>query len=220
MNPSLGRATRRQPIVAVLLATLSTFAAAAQVTVTVRDAQGAAVKDAVVWLDPSASRAGKSSATPAEIGQVNREFDPFVTVVATGTRVVFPNHDKVKHHVYSFSTAKSFEIQLYSGTPTEPIVFDKAGVVVIGCNIHDWMLAYVVVLDSPWFAKSAANGSARLVNLPAGRYTLHVWHPYQKVDVATQEFELGSVQASRELSAQLVLAPPPIKPRRPAGDSY
>ena len=204
---------------ACALAVAPGLAAAAQVTVTVRDAQGAALKDAVVWLEAPAHTA-KGTAKPAEIGQVNREFDPFVTVVTTGTRVVFPNHDKVKHHVYSFSPAKSFEIQLYSGTPTEPIVFDKAGVVVIGCNIHDWMLAYVVVLDSPWFAKSAASGTAQLANLPAGRYTLHVWHPYQKADAATQEIELGSAQTSRVLSASLALAPPPLKPRRPAGDNY
>ena len=202
-----------------LLAALSAVADAAQVTFTVRDAQGAALKDAVVWLD-GPTHTGKSTAKPAELGQADREFDPFVTVVATGTRVLFPNHDKVKHHVYSFSPAKSFEIQLYSGTPTEPVVFDKAGVVVIGCNIHDWMLAYVVVLDSPWFAKSTASGKAQLANLPAGRYTLHVWHPYQKAELATQQIEFGTAQASRESSAQLDLAPPPLKPRRPAGDNY
>jgi len=188
--------------------------------VSVRDPQGAAVKDAVVWLDGGPAHATKNAPKPAEIGQVSREFDPFVTVVGTGTRVVFPNHDKVKHHVYSFSPAKSFEIQLYSGTPTEPIVFDKAGVVVIGCNIHDWMLAYVVVLDSPWFAKSALDGRALIAKLPAGRYTLHVWHPYQRAEVATREIELANTRSSSELNTQLELAPPPLKPRRPAGDTY
>jgi len=204
---------------AALFAAISSSATAAQLTVTVRSPQGASVRDAVVWLE-SAAAAPKNAPKPAEIRQADQEFDPFVTVVGTGARVLFPNRDKVKHHVYSFSKALSFEIQLYSGTPSEPIVFDKAGVVVIGCNIHDWMLAYVVVLDSPWFAKSAADGRARLANLPAGRYTLHVWHPYQKADVATQQIELGSAQASRELSAQLELAPPPLKPRRPSGETY
>jgi plastocyanin len=220
LNARPRRAAGGRRVAACVLVALPGFAFAAQVTVAVRDAQGAAIQDAVVWLDSSPARAGKSAAKPAEIGQVSREFDPFVTVVGTGTRVVFPNHDKVKHHVYSFSPAKSFEIQLYSGTPTEPIVFDKAGVVVIGCNIHDWMLAYVVVLDSPWFAKSTANGRAQLANLPAGRYTLHLWHPYQKAAVAAREIELVNAQASSELSAQLELAPPPLKPRRAAGDSY
>ncbi len=204
---------------ALLLAAISGPASAAQLTVAVTNPQGAAVRDAVVWLE-SAAGVPKSAPKPAEIRQADQEFDPFVTVVGTGARVLFPNRDKVKHHVYSFSKALSFEIQLYSGTPSEPIVFDKAGVVVIGCNIHDWMLAYVVVLDSPWFAKSAADGRAQLANLPAGRYTLHVWHPYQKADVATQQIELGSAQASRELSAQLELAPPPLKPRRPSGENY
>ena len=204
---------------ALLLAAISRPAAAAQLTVAVTNPQGNAIRDAVVWLESAAS-APKSAPKPAEIRQADQEFDPFVTVVGTGARVLFPNRDKVKHHVYSFSKALSFEIQLYSGTPSEPIVFDKAGVVVIGCNIHDWMLAYVVVLDSPWFAKSAADGRAQLANLPAGRYTLHVWHPYQKADAATQQIELGNAQASRELSAQLELAPPPLKPRRPSSETY
>jgi plastocyanin len=220
LNARPRRAAGGRRVAACVLVALPGFAFAAQVTVAVRDAQGAAIQDAVVWLDSSPARAGKSAAKPAEIGQVSREFDPFVTVVGTGTRVVFPNHDKVKHHVYSFSPAKSFEIQLYSGTPTEPIVFDKAGVVVIGCNIHDWMLAYVVVLDSPWFAKSDADGRAQLSKLPAGRYALHVWHPFQKADAGVQQIEFGAAQASRELSTQLELSPPQLKPRRPLGDTY
>lgn len=212
-------ALRGSVIAALACLALSARAEAAQLNVTVRDAQGAPVKDAVVWLE-SAAGAGKNTAKPAAVGQIDQEFDPFVTVVSTGARVLFPNRDKVKHHVYSFSPAKSFEIQLYSGTPSEPIVFDKAGVVVIGCNIHDWMLAYVVVLDSPWFAKSDADGRAQLSKLPAGRYALHVWHPFQKADAGVQQIEFGAAQASRELSTQLELSPPQLKPRRPLGDTY
>ena len=177
------------------------------------------MEDAALVITPLSGTTPKRNSTQS-IAQKDREFIPYLTIVQTGTAVQFPNRDPFKHHVYSFSPAKSFEIQLYSGTPTEPVVFDKAGVVVIGCNIHDWMLAYVVVLDSPWFGKSAASGKAQLANLPAGRYTLHVWHPYQKADAATQEIELGSAQTSRVLSASLALAPPPLKPRRPAGDNY
>ena len=117
-------------VVAVLACALAVPIGAAEISVLLHTTQGTPVRDAVVWLE---GPAGKLAGAPAEIGQRDREFDPFVTVVSTGSRVLFPNRDKVKHHVYSFSAAKSFEIQLYSGLPTEPITFDRAGVVVIGC---------------------------------------------------------------------------------------
>ena len=104
------------------------------------------------------------------------EFDPLVTVVLVGTRVTFPNRDKVQHHVYSQSAAKRFDIPLYRGETKEPVLFDKPGVVTLGCNIHDWMAAYVVVLATPHFAKSGADGLVPLAALPAGRYRLDVWH--------------------------------------------
>ncbi|MEO8060774.1 MAG: methylamine utilization protein [Burkholderiales bacterium] len=179
--------------------------------------RGAAVSDAVVWLDGNGA---KPNLSPVEIGQRDREFEPMVTVVSTGTRVLFPNRDKVKHHVYSFSAAKTFAIQLYSGTPAEPIVFDKPGVVVIGCNIHDWMLAYVAVVDSPWFAKTAANGHTEIANLPAGRYTVNVWHPYQKLQLETKIVELETIQSRREMKFTLDIAPPAPKQRQPVGDTY
>lgn len=219
MNPP----TITRPLLAgaatLLVALLAAASArAAQVTVSVRGADGKAVEDAVFWLEAMGA-SPRGTAAPAQIGQRDQEFEPFVTVVAAGSHVVFPNRDKVKHHVYSFSAAKAFEIQLYSGTPTEPIVFDKPGVVVIGCNIHDWMLAYVAVVDSPWFAKSAADGKGAITNLPPGRYTLHVWHPFQKGDAATQSIELAHPQSRAEASVVLALAPPPRKPRQ-TGETY
>ncbi len=202
---------------AVFLAALAGASGAAQLSVSVHTARGAAVSDAVVWLEGIGAKYNPSA---AEIGQRDREFEPMVTVVSTGARVLFPNRDKVKHHVYSFSAAKTFAIQLYSGTPAEPIVFDKAGVVVIGCNIHDWMLAYVAVVDSPWFAKSAADGRTEIANVPAGRYTVHVWHPYQKLQLETETVELATIQTRREMKFTLDIAPPAPKQRQPVGDTY
>ncbi|MEP7298902.1 MAG: methylamine utilization protein [Burkholderiales bacterium] len=204
---------------AALLWAASWATQAATVTVNLHLPGGAPVEDAVVWLE-GAPGADKLSGRPVEIQQIDQEFTPFVTVVATGTRVLFPNRDKVKHHVYSFSPAKSFEIQLYSGTPTEPVVFDKAGVVAMGCNIHDWMLAYVVVVDSPWFAKSAGDGRAQLTGLPPGHYTLHIWHPFQKSDRTIEAIDLASTRALRETQVTLDLAPSPKKARRPLGETY
>ena len=91
----------------------------------------------------------------AVVDQVDKEFTPKVNAILVGTSVIFPNHDNVRHQVYSFSPAKRFELPLYAGVPAQPVVFDTPGVVVLGCNIHDWMVGYVYVSESPYFAKTA-----------------------------------------------------------------
>ena len=100
-----------------------------------------------------------------------------MTLVTVGTKVAFPNFDTVRHHVYSFSQAKTFELKLYAGVPAAPVVFDKPGLAVLGCNIHDRMAAWVVVADTPWFARTGADGIARIEGAPAGAYRIAAWHP-------------------------------------------
>ena len=156
------------------------LAHSATVTVQVQDAFGKPLADAVAYLESAqASRAAGAArpANPVEIAQIAKQFDPRVSVVPVGTMVSFPNKDAVRHHVYSFSPAKTFELKLYSGTPANPVQFDKAGVAVLGCNIHDNMVAWVVVVDTPYFGRSAALGQVALSNVPAGAYRLRVWHP-------------------------------------------
>jgi len=152
-------------------------AQAAAVAVLVTDAGGEPLNDAVVTLEPAAGKVPVKPMAGVEIAQHHLAFDPAVTVVTVGTPVAFPNQDTVRHHVYSFSPAKTFQLKLYAGKPHDPVVFDKAGVAVLGCNIHDQMLAWVVVVDTPWFARSAAGGRARLDAVPPGAYQLRVWHP-------------------------------------------
>lgn len=195
-------------------------AQAGSLAVDVRTPQGGPVEDAVVWLEAPAAPARARTPARVEIQQLKLEFVPFVTVVPLGTRIDFPNRDKVKHHVYSFSAAKNFEIQLYSGMPVEPVLFDKPGPVVLGCNIHDWMEAYVMVVDSAWFAKADASGRASVGALPPGRYTLHGWHPYQKAAPAAQEVEISGAGDTRRLRLDIDLAVPPRKPRRPVDERY
>jgi len=207
-------------LAAAWLCAWAAAAAAAQLSVSVRTSQDEAVRDAVVWVVAVEGAAVRTAGTTAEIVQRDREFEPFVTVVSTGSRVFFPNRDKVRHHVYSFSAAKSFEIQLYSGLPAEPVTFDKAGVVVIGCNIHDWMMAYIAVVESPWFTKSAADGRGELMNLPAGRYRVNVWHPHEKTGSTPQVIDIAKPSAHRELKLVLDIAPPPRRPRPTGGDTY
>jgi plastocyanin len=111
------------------------------------------------------------------IDQVDKEFVPKVKAVLVGSAISFPNHDNVRHHVYSFSAAKRFELPLYTGIPAQPVVFDKPGVVVLGCNIHDWMVGFVYVSTSPYIGKTDANGKATLVDLQPRAYIVRVWHP-------------------------------------------
>jgi plastocyanin len=148
------------------------------------DAKGQPVPDAVVSLVPldAPTRAAAAPALSAahgsvEIAQAKQEFLPYVTPVVAGTTVSFPNHDTEQHHVYSLSDAKKFEFPLYQPGMAKQVVFDVPGVVAIGCNVHDWMIAYVVVLDTPWFAKSGADGTARIAAAPPGRYRAEVWQP-------------------------------------------
>ena len=166
------------------------LAQAATITVQVQDAAGKPVTDAVVYLESAqASRAlGAAKPTNAvEIAQIAKQFNPRVSVVPVGTMVNFPNKDAVRHHVYSFSPAKNFELKLYSGTPASPVQFDKAGVAVLGCNIHDNMVAWVVVVDTPYFGHSAKAGTIVLNNVPAGSYRLRVWHPGLAVGASALE---------------------------------
>jgi plastocyanin len=150
---------------------------AGEVHAIVRDKAGKAVVDAVVVALPANKAGRKAGAATAIVDQVNKEFVPYVLPVQVGTAVNFPNNDNIRHHVYSFSPAKTFELPLYAGNPAAPVVFDKPGVVALGCNIHDWMISYIYVTESPYFAKSGADGKASLTDLPAGDYTLRVWHP-------------------------------------------
>ncbi len=146
---------------------------AAEVTFTVTDASGKPFADAVVALFDGKSAALTTSAN-TKIVQKNKQFNPGVTVVQTGTLIHFPNEDTVRHHVYSFSPAKKFELKLYSGVAANPVQFDQAGVVSLGCNIHDSMVGYIYVLDTPFFAKTDSQGQA-VLNVADGQYSYQVW---------------------------------------------
>ena len=217
LNPSLVIARRTRFAVAVPLVLFAAARlAATDVAFKITDAKAAPVVDAVVSLVPL-DVAGKIFAPPTvplEISQKGQEFSPLVTPLVVGTAVNLPNRDTVQHQVYSRSTPKKFELPLYASQAKEPVVFDKAGVVVVGCNIHDWMLAYVVVLETPWFAKSAADGAAIIAAVPPGRYRAEVWHPTLKKN-ETREITVadGAAAIAFTIPAKLI----PRIPRRPAG---
>lgn len=152
-------------------------ALAVGVQVQAQGAGGQPLADVVLLLEPQGAKAPVKPVSEMEIVQEGRRFVPAVTVVPVGSKVQFPNRDSVRHHVYSFSQAKKFELRLYVGKPANPVEFDRAGVVVLGCNIHDAMVGWVIVSDTPWYAKTPASGQASLADVPAGSYVLRAWHP-------------------------------------------
>jgi plastocyanin len=169
-------------VIAVAALAAGTCADAAGITFRVVEATGRPVADAVVALYPL--DAPVPAADPGEsvvIEQRDLQFHPFVTALRVGSSAVLPNNEKrVEHHVYSSSDAKKFEFPLYKPGKAETVVFDRPGLVVMGCNIHDSMLAYVLVLETPWFARTGEDGLAVFANLPPGRWRAETWHPRLK----------------------------------------
>jgi plastocyanin len=148
-------------------------------TVSVTDRLGSAVADVVATATPTAAAGGTTVAHhTAVMDQHNLAFLPQVLVVAVGTEVEFPNNDSVSHQVYSFSKAKKFQLPLYKGVQHRPVTFDQAGIVVLGCNIHDQMAGYIYVTDAPLYGTTDAQGTLRLPNLPAGDYLVRLWSPF------------------------------------------
>ncbi len=168
---------------------------------------GAPLIEATVALIPLDHPAPPpDAAMPVEIAQEGQEFYHFVTIVQEGTKVVFPNRDNVQHHVYSLSKARKFELPLYNPGQKESLVFERAGLVTLGCNIHDWMIAYLVVVPTPWFAKTDQTGKAS-VAAPPGRYRLEIWHPRLAKPVLEEIVLTDGAPATRDF-------PLPLKPDR------
>lgn len=163
------------------------MAKAADLEVVVRNGRGAPVPDAVVTVSPSRGGGPPSRyEQPLVMGQENQQFFPFVLIVPRGADVRFPNKDVVKHHVYSFSPAKRFQLALYGRDQSRSVRLDKTGVVALGCNIHDSMVAYIDVVDAPYAAKTDGTGRATFHALPAGPAQVRAWHPYMRAPDSTQ----------------------------------
>jgi plastocyanin len=176
--------------------------------VRVLDSTGKPLPDAVVFLESREARAAVKPAPQVDVAQAHKQFEPQVTVVPVGTAVNFPNRDTVRHHVYSFSPVKKFEIKLYVGTPAAPVVFDQPGVAVLGCNIHDQMAAWVLAVATPWYGKTGADGVLRLPQVPAGSYRLRTWHASLPVGAPAADQALVVDTAAQQLVLRLAGAAP------------
>jgi plastocyanin len=174
----------------VLLA--APLARGASLEAQVKDAAGKPLADAVVYAIAGSPHEARPARPTVAVEQIDREFVPYVTAVQVGTTVTFPNRDPILHHVYSFSPAKNIDIPLYTGKSPVEVLFDKAGVVTLGCNIHDWMIGYILVVPTAHFAKTDARGVARLRDLPAGAYDVHAWHPQQRAALLPQRVTLDA----------------------------
>jgi plastocyanin len=196
---------------------------AATVVARVINQGGKPVEGAVISLE----RAGQG-AQPAKPGalatmsQEDRQFMPFILPIQVGTTVQFPNNDPFRHQVYSFSAAKKFELPLYGRSDVAKVLFDKEGVVTLGCNIHDTMLAYIYVVGTPYFSLAAADGKATVAQLPAGSYTVKVWHPGEKAgESVTKELVLSANDtADVELKIELKKDRRQRKPGAPDEKEY
>ena len=185
--------------------------AASPLSVRVVDASGRPVRDAVVTFYPSGNAARPARATGRYVvSQKNIQFHPFLTIVPVGADVSFPNFDPTKHHVYSFSPTKRFELKLFARDQSRTVHFDKPGVVALGCNIHDAMSAFIVVTDSAWTARSNAQGLAVFADAPSAAGRLAVWHPYLRAPGGSLQQPIAANQHSARFA--LKLRPPPAMP--------
>ena len=172
-------------LAAALVGCVFRCASAAELEVDVVDRNDEPISEVAVYLvplDEQSRQLGAGDPQPAVMEQSDSAFVPHLLVVETGAEVSFPNNDTVSHHVYSFSEAKRFQLDLYRGNTHPPQLFDRPGLVVLGCNIHDSMLGYILVVDTPFSSVTGDGGSARIPDLPEGDYELLVWTPRANPD--------------------------------------
>ena len=165
----------RLPLVIALWCVMASPALSAELSGTAQSG-GKPVENAVVWLEaPGAPPLVQTK--PVVLDQRNLAFAPRVLVVRVGTKVDFPNNDKIFHNVFSFRDGRKFDLGVYPVGTSKPIVFNQKGLSRIFCNIHPHMAAYVMAVDSPYFAVSDSQGAFAVSGVPAGSYTYHAWRP-------------------------------------------
>jgi len=200
---------------AVLACLISaTGAEAAKLSAMVFGPDAKPLPNAVVVAVPEDGRLPPMGKIVEVVDQIDKEFVPYVKPVRAGSYVQFPNKDNIRHHVYSFSLAKIFELPLYKGTPAQPVLFDKPGIVKLGCNIHDWMIGYLYVAETPYFGKTAVDGRVDLDELPAGWYHVRVWHPRMEGSEDTTITRVDLEEATPAIIEWTLKLNPEYRPQR------
>jgi plastocyanin len=189
--------------------------AAATLVVNVQTPDGHALPGAVVTVRSLDAPGRHATPVRAVMDQVNHSFAPDLLVIPVGSTVEFPNSDSVSHQIYSFSPAKRFQLPLYRGKPYPPVHFDQPGVITLGCNIHDEMLAYLLVTDAAWYGRTNPGGSFS-ADVPRGHYRVALWHPRLRDEETDLARELTVAEGDRaELTLRLSrsLQPAPLADR-------
>jgi plastocyanin len=192
-------------------------------SVTVRQPDGKPFPGVVVMLHPLDRPAQPRAPLRATMDQANRAFVPDVLAISVGSTVSFPNTDKTRHQVYSFSAAHRFQLPLYRGKPYPPELFDRVGIVTLGCNIHDSMLAYIVVTDAERFGVTAASGTWSAGEVAHGRYRLELWNPRLRESANTLVRQISIPEGERYEEPVTIEVPlrPVAHPGRPhSWDTY
>lgn len=204
----------RAPILFSALFMAASPALAADLVVRVQTANGAPVPNAVVTLYPGGRPAPLRAERGAyQIAQRDLQFAPFVLVVPAGAEVSFPNFDNVRHHVYSFSPVRRFELRLYAREQTRSVRFDRPGIVPLGCNIHDGMIAFIDVADTGLAARTDASGRASFA-VPAGPLVARIWHPYLRAPANQIELRWTIAASGRQAQTVPVALRAPPRPAR------
>jgi plastocyanin len=214
LAPSLG--------ILLILGAVPGPTAAATLLITALRENGKPLPQAVITVHSLDGAAKQSAPIHAVMDQVNEAFTPDLLVIPVGSTVSFPNSDTTSHEVYSFSPAHPFQLPLYHGHPYPPERFDKAGLVTLGCNIHDFMLAYIVVTDASFYGQADAHGMWSAAQVPAGRYRIEIWHPrLASGEHPSREIIVTEAQRAA-ISIRLVerLRPAPLDERLPSWDAY
>jgi plastocyanin len=198
-------------LLASAIACGSAFAATLSVVVLKKD--DSPLAGAVITAEPESRVLPQAAPLSVVVDQVDLTFVPDVIVIPLGSSVSFPNSDQVSHQVYSFSPARRFQLPLYRGKPYPPVTFDQPGIVTLGCNIHDNMLAYVVVTDAPFFGRTGEKGDWSVQNAPEGNWRIRLWHPRLKEPMAmlTRTVQLNADGGDIIVKLDHPLRPAPLK---------
>jgi plastocyanin len=199
---------------AAAAALFACMAQAGTLSVTALQRDGKALAGAVVTVEAVSPTLPPPPPVRATMDQVDLTFVPDVLVVPVRSTVQFPNSDAISHQVYSFSSARRFQLPLYRGKPYPPVSFDEAGIVTLGCNIHDNMLAYIVVTSANYFGRTDASGRWAVPNLPSGQFRLRLWHPLLNEPADIERIvDNGAASETVELHLTKNLRPAPLTGR-------